>query len=420
MAEVERKVKNMRIFKSTHPPTNRQAWGMALDNAGNTLDARALSADQVKLYFRVMIQTMAHRAVLRGTGFYEVLSQDRTGLSIGSLPSMCYRLYDDRYLMQCITEEAGYHDLQRFREYLLGRELNIGLIIGPSGSGTTTLGAAAALAMQVQLGQILCSGPSHEAIDIFADRLDRRARAVAARYNTVMPAGDSKRCHHRMVVRMYKLGDELIAVTKLVRNSEDLDWTARRDEFADKSHWKLHLSLTYWFLVVMRSGAVPPLDEDSKPGLVKLQAEIDTRPDMLHLRQWVTGQMDSATYATPIITIKDVLFQVMRQADFLCVHPADTEISPIPQWKITIARGLVIGEAGSMSRADFYGLWGNSLLPCFLFGDPDEKPVVLTTDEADGDGNLYNRFAADGAVSPLKYLMATGIPAFRLELPARP
>ncbi|KAF5642527.1 uncharacterized protein FTJAE_3684 [Fusarium tjaetaba] len=317
----------MRIFKPTHPPTNRQAWGMALDNEGNTLDARTLSADQVKLYFRVMIQTMAHRAVLRGTGFYEVLSQDRTGLSIGSLPSMCYRLYDDRYLMQCITEEAGYHDLQRFREYLLGRELNIGLIIGPSGSGTTTLGAAAAL------------------------------------------------------------------------------------------------SLAYWFLVVMRTSALPPLDQDSKPGLVKLQAEIDTRPDMLHLRQWVTRQMDPATYAataTPIINIKDVFFQVMRQADFLCVHPADTEISPISQWKSTIARGVVIGEAGSMSQADFYGLWGNSLLPCFLFGDPDQKPVVLTTDEADADGNLYNRFAADGAVSPLKYLMATGIPAFRLEAAARP
>ncbi|KAF5568990.1 hypothetical protein FPANT_14000 [Fusarium pseudoanthophilum] len=401
MAEVERKVKNMR----------------------NTLDAHTLSADQLKLYFRVMIQTMAHRAVLRGTGFYEVLSQDRTGLSIGALPSMCYRLYDDRYLMQCITEEAGYHDLQRFREYLLGRELNIGLIIGPSGSGTTTLGAAAALAMEVQLGQILCSGPSHEAIDSLADRLDRRARAVAARYNTVMPAGDPKRCHHRMVVRMYKPEDELSAVAQLVKNSGDLDWTALRGEFAEQINWKLPLSLAYWFLVVMRSSAVPPLDEDSKPGLVKLQAEIDTCPDLLHLRQWVTGQMDSAKYAATanaVRNIQHVLFQIMWQADFLCVHPADTEISPLPQWKSTIARGLVIAEAGSMSRADFYGLWGNTLLPCFLFGDPDQKPVVLTTDEADADGNLYNRFAADGAVSPLKYLMATGIPAFRLDVSARP
>ncbi|KAF5558916.1 hypothetical protein FPHYL_7257 [Fusarium phyllophilum] len=344
MAEVERKVNNMRIFAPNHPRTNRQAWGMALDNAGNVLDPFSLSADQVKLYFKVLTQTMAHRAVLRGAGFYEVLSQKWTGLSIGALPSMCYRLYDDHYLMQCITEEAGYHDINRFREYLLGRELNIGISIGPPGSGTTSLGAAAALAMQVQLGQILCSGPSHEAIDIFADRLDQRARAIAARYNTVMPAGDEKSCHHRMVVRMYKPGDELNAVAHLVKNSEDLDWAACR---------------AYWFLVIMRSTAVPPLGEDSKPGLVKLQADIDARPDLLHLRQWVTGQMNSAQYAaTPgaLPNINHVRYRIMCQADFLCVHPADTEISPIPQWKSTIARGLVVDEAGSMSRADFYGL----------------------------------------------------------------
>jgi hypothetical protein len=60
--------------------------------------------------------------------------------------------------------------------------------------------------------------------------------------------------------------------------------------------------------------------------------------------------MDSAKYAaTPsaVGNIKYVLFKVMFQADFLCVHPADTNISPIPQWNSFIARGLVIGEAGS-------------------------------------------------------------------------
>jgi hypothetical protein len=132
MAEVERKVKNMRIFKPYHQPTNRQEWVVALDNAGNVLDPRTLSADQVKLHFQVLIQKMAHRAVLCGTGFYEVSSQKRAGSSIGALPSMCYLLSDNRYLMQYITEGAGYHDIQRFREYLLGGELNIGLIIGVS------------------------------------------------------------------------------------------------------------------------------------------------------------------------------------------------------------------------------------------------------------------------------------------------
>ncbi|RKL42897.1 hypothetical protein BFJ70_g4595 [Fusarium oxysporum] len=133
---------------------------------------------------------------------------------------------------------------------------------------------------------------------------------------------------------------------------------------------------------------------------------------------WATGQISSQQYAaTPgaVSNIDDVLCEIMCQADFLCVHPSDAEVSPITHWKRTLARGLAVDEAGSMSRADFYGLWGNTLLPCFLVGDPNKHPVVLTTDEKDADGNLYNRFAADGAVSPLKFLMASGIPVFRLE-----
>ncbi|KAJ9414235.1 hypothetical protein QL093DRAFT_2106697 [Fusarium oxysporum] len=394
----------MRMFAPSALPTNRQAWRMALDGAGNLIATHMLNTNQRQTYDRVMFQMDLHRAVVRGTGFYEVLSRKTNGLSIGALP-MHHR-------------RGRYHHRKRFREYLMGRELNIGLIIGPPGSGKTTFGAAAALAMQVQLGQMLCSGPSHASIDIFAHRLDQRARAVAARYNTVMPAGDAERCHHRLVIRIYRPGDEINAVTQLLRDPQDVDRAARRGEFFPESHWKLHLSLAYWFLVVLRSNAVPPLHVDSKPGLVNLQADIDTRPTLLHLRQWATGQISSQQYAATlgaVSNIDDVLCEIMCQADFLCVHPSDAEVSPITHWKRTLARGLAVDEAGSMSRADFYGLWGNTLLPCFLVGDPNKNPVVLTTDEKDADGNLYNRFAADGAVSPLKFLMASGIPVFRLE-----
>ncbi|KAH7467729.1 hypothetical protein FOMA001_g15227 [Fusarium oxysporum f. sp. matthiolae] len=394
----------MRMFAPSALPTNRQAWRMALDGAGNLIATHMLNTNQRQTYDRVMFQMDLHRTVVRGTGFYEVLSRKTNGLSIGALP-MNHR-------------RGRYHHRKRFREYLMGRELNIGLIISPPGSGKTTFGAAAALAMQVQLGQMLCSGPSHASIDIFAHRLDQRARAVAARYNTVMPAGDAERCHHRLVIRIYRPGDEINAVTQLLRDPQDVDWAARRGEFFPESHWKLHLSLAYWFLVVLRSNAVPPLHVDSKPGLVNLQADIDTRPTLLHLRQWATGQISSQQYAaTPgaVSNIDDVLCEIMCQADFLCVHPSDAEVSPITHWKRTLARGLAVDEAGSMSWADFYGLWGNTLLPCFLVGDPNKNPVVLTTDEKDADGNLYNPFAADGAVSPLKFLMASGIPVFRLE-----
>jgi hypothetical protein len=134
IVEAERKVENMRIFAPSARPTNPQAWGMALDAAGNILAPHRLNTDERQTYDRVMLNMDVHRAVLRGTGFYEVLARQWNGLRIGYLPTMCYTLHDDPYLVQCIVEEAKHYDRDRFREYLMQCELNIGLIIGVSSS----------------------------------------------------------------------------------------------------------------------------------------------------------------------------------------------------------------------------------------------------------------------------------------------
>ncbi|KAF4499490.1 hypothetical protein FAGAP_4280, partial [Fusarium agapanthi] len=318
---------------------------------------------------------------------------------------------------KCILEEAKYIDRNRFREYLTHCAFKIGIVIGEPRSGKTTIGAAAALSMEAKLGQILCSGPSHASIDLFASRLDTRGRAVAARYNTILPAGHPDRRRHHLVIRMYAQGDELMAIAQLLNNPQAVDWAQNMGEFFPETHWKMRLSLAYWTLAILRSNAVPALDADCKPFLRTIQNALDNQAIVLPLRQVARGDISWAQYtATPnaIPIIERVMCMIMRQADFLCVHPTDAEICPVPTWKSLFARGFVVDDAGSMNRADFYGLWGNTLLPVFLVGDPNEKPVVLTTDETDCDGNLHNRFAADGAVSPLKYLMATGIPVFRL------
>ncbi|KAF5690408.1 hypothetical protein FCIRC_861 [Fusarium circinatum] len=411
-----RKVKGMRAFRPNAPPTNPRAWGVALDAAGVILAPDLLDEDQMETMTDVLFKMRTHRAVLRGTGFYEAFRtmQDRR---MGWLPGMCYTWHDDHYLIQGILEEAKDIDRNRFREYMRHRAFNIGIVIGEPRSGKTRMGAAAAFCMAAQLGQILCSGPSHAAIDLFASRLDTRSRAVSARYNTILPAGHPDRRRHHLVIRMYAQGDELLAINKLLNNPQAVDWAQNMGEFYRGTHWKLHLSLAYWTLAILRSSAVPVLDANCKARLRTVQNYLDNQAEFLPLRQVARGAISWAQYkATPntIPIIEKVMGIVMREADFLCVHPTDSEISPVPSWRSHFARGLVVDDAGSMNRADFYGLWGNTLLPVFLVGDPDEKPVVLTTDETDSDGNLYNRFAADGAVSPLKYLMATGIPVFRL------
>ncbi|EKJ69544.1 hypothetical protein FPSE_10255 [Fusarium pseudograminearum CS3096] len=83
-------------------------------------------------------------------------------------------------------------------------------------------------------------------------------------------------------------------------------------------------------------------------------------------------------------------------------------------------------DTSCVNRADLYGVWGNTLLPCFLFGHPclpppdmtpkyQGGPTIMTTNEKDGNVNFLNRLAADGGVSPLAFFVATGIPVYRLK-----
>ncbi|CCT75784.1 uncharacterized protein FFUJ_11822 [Fusarium fujikuroi IMI 58289] len=397
MEEVKRRVKGMRAFRSNAPPTNPRAWGMAVDAEGEILAPHLLDRDQMNTASEVLFKMRVHRAVLRGTGFYEAFRTTQD-LRIGCLPAISYTRHDDPYLIQ-------------------QRALNIGIIIGETGSGKTTLGVAAALAMEAKLGKILCSGPSNASIDLFASRRDTGGRAVAARYNTILPAGHPDRRRHHLVIRMYAQNDEMMAIAQVLNNPQAVDWAQNMGEFFRETHWKMHLSLAYWTLAILRSNAVPALDADCKLNLRTIQSSLDNDASVSPLRQVARGHISWAQYtATPdaIPILQRTMCRILRQADFLCVHPAEAEISPLPLWKSLFAKGLVVDDAGKMNRADFYGLWGNTLLPIFLIGDPGEKPVVLTIDEADENGNLLNRFAADGAISPLKFLVATGIPVFRL------
>ncbi|KAF9774577.1 hypothetical protein IL306_007409 [Fusarium sp. DS 682] len=278
--------------------------------------------------------------------------------------------------------------------------------------------------MEAKLGQIMCSGPSHAAVDNFAHRLDQSTRAVASRYNRTKAPNDLNRCHGRLVIRVYKPRDEFTALKRLLKDPKAIETAANKGEFAADSHWKLHLSWAYWLLVILRSDAVPPLDSDASPVLHSFQQFIDSNPGLLTLRQVATGQITWEDYIASTTDAKEkierLMLSLMNKADFLCALPSNAELEPICIWKTERAKGLAVDEAANMNRADLYGLWGNTLLPCFLFGDPRQlPPTVITTWEKDAADNLLNRFAADGAVSPLAFLQASGIPVFRLKTQLR-
>ncbi|KAL7933460.1 hypothetical protein V8C35DRAFT_56004 [Trichoderma chlorosporum] len=73
-----------------------------------------------------------------------------------------------------------------------------------------------------------------------------------------------------------------------------------------------------------------------------------------------------------------------------------------------------------MNRADLYCVWGNTLSPCFHFGDPKQPtPTVLTVEEKDGDGSFLVHFANSGSISALLFFQAIGIPVYRLTTQLR-
>ncbi|KAM0186963.1 hypothetical protein ACHAPI_011470 [Fusarium lateritium] len=441
MKEVMRKVRNVALFSPFSVPSNPEMWGVPIDENGDVPDE--LDASQQLILDHVLFRMKVHRALLCGTGFFDVIVKeegmpasiaeqlaltnlnDVTGrYSLDQLPSTNFLAVEDEAYIDCIIDEALPQDRARFRGYLSNRVLDLGIITAPPGFGKTTAGAAAALAMQAKLGQILCSAPTHVAVDNFASRIDKTTRAVAARYNQGKGKNDTTRSHHRLVVRVYTPDDEVTALMHLLEKPDAVDYAVNKGQFSTPSRWKLHLSLAYWLLVLLRSPIVPALGPDDSTALQELQRVYDRQDDLSGLREVATGKRGWKEFCegTPDVdaSIKGMMSKILEKADFLCSTPANIDKKPLCNWRATRAHGLAVDEAGNMNRADLYGLWGNTLLPCFLIGDPRQlPPTVMTSNEKDAAGNLFNRFAAEGLVSPMAFLQATGVPVYRLKTQLR-
>ncbi|KAF5678612.1 DNA helicase [Fusarium heterosporum] len=351
------------------------------------------------------------------------------GSFLRPLPVLNFLSINDPEYADCILEEALPQDRARFRQYLSKRPLGLGMIIGGAGFGKTTAGAAATLAMRARLGKILCSGPTNVAIDNFADRLVQRDQAITNRLNKTKTFSDNGRRRYNLIVRGYNPDHEAGAVASLLKDPNLGDEAAPSNSWKFPSAWKLNSSCTFWLLLVLRSpGAGRKLHPDDPRFLHDLQKRIDDRKDLLPLRQVATGAI---TWKDFTDTIKrDLFFEaidtfiglIIDNADILCITPAESvNHKSFLRWKLSRARGFAIDEAGCLSRGDLCCVWGNTLLPCFLFGDPRQlPPPVMTTTETIPNTDLFlNRFANYGEISALGALQASGLPVYRLKVQLR-
>ncbi|RXG43020.1 hypothetical protein VDGE_06157 [Verticillium dahliae] len=383
-----------------------------------------------------------HRAVMRGTGFWDwmrgidpainmtsglvAMSMTRQPLpKLRELPVVNFLDIDDANYVNALLHEALPKDQVSLKGYLSHRPLGLGMITAGPGFGKTTAIATATLCMQAKLDRIFCSAPTNVAVDNFADRLDQTTSSVCKRYNTGKQQDDPTRMRHRLVVRAYRMQDEFAAVMHLLRYPIP-ESDRPRIPIAKTSKWRLHLSISSWLLAVLGSRAVGvrELTPDDSEGLFSLRASIEERPQYSNLLAVAKDQIGWDDYVLSGVLHKDaghtLLKAIIEAADIICTTPSMATDDVCREWRTSVARGIAIDEAASMTRADLACVWGNSLLPCFLAGDDKQlHPAIMTGDEQDSEGNIFHRFVADGKLSALEYLMGTDLPVYRLKTQLR-
>lgn len=279
--------------------------------------------------------------------------------------------------------------------------------------------------MWAQCGQTLCSGPTHVAVDNFAARIDTVGSSVAAHCNHGRAQGDGDRQRRPWVIRGYNQDDELAAFQSLLQNPNAGDSAGpNHNGWHGLSTWKLHLSVAFWLLVLLRSPArgVRELGPDDSAALHGLAERIAAHKGLKRLRAVASGEMTWQEYeAGEMVAVKTVgamMATLVSEADLLCTTPEMTEKvgSAYAKFKAT-AKAVAIDEAGNMHRADYYCVAGNTLLPCFLGGDLRQfSPRVLSAGETTDEKKevFVHRFSDDAKISPLEFFQACGMPVYRL------
>lgn len=280
--------------------------------------------------------------------------------------------------------------------------------------------ATATIGMAYTFGKIYASAPTHVAVDNFAARLEKIDTRVVERLNEGKAVDDEDRARRRFIVRAYKMDHEIIAFRRLLEDPNVGDKASPSGFWFPSSKWKLNCSLTYWFLMIIGSPAVRPLDDNDSPTLHDLRGKIDNNRDLRGLRLLATGQIQWREFkddrANDDGTMRKFFTGLLDHADIVCSTASLATKGDYRAWRVKHARAISIDEAANMNRADLYTVWGNTLLPLLLGGDDKQlQPAVMSQNTVDGEGRYFLRHYEDAKMSPLLWFKMSGIPVYRLH-----
>ncbi|KID75422.1 uncharacterized protein G6M90_00g060370 [Metarhizium brunneum] len=424
-----RKIDAVCQFAPDSRPSNPALFGVEIGKDGRSLEGNQWDVTRVKQRLEVA------RAAVRGRGFYGVDiavapiaagNPDHEGLQAAALGEKMPILPRVNMLNIASGPERGAlmrqllpHERGFFSEYLESRPLGLGLATAEPGFRRTSLLAVAAYGMIRTFKSIYVSAPTDVAVDNIAARMYETSRRVVETANGSMESGNPNRLRRLLVIRGHKPDDEMAAFLRLLRNPNLGDQAAPESACRGASRWKLHLSLAYWALKILRSQAVEPLHQDDSTALYQFQARIDNVAELAVLRGVAAGDQPWRDYEAQPLTdnqVKCFLGELLLVADAVATTPTLSWQLPYKRWKDSNGHAVVIDQADNISRPDLYSVWGNTMIPLFLAGNEKQpQPTVRPAYDKDDKGNALNRHAADAGISALEFFKGIGWPVFRLN-----
>jgi hypothetical protein len=281
-----------------------------------------------------------------------------------------------------------------------------------------------AMVFNPDIGKVFGSGPTHVAINNFAERLYQRGAAVIERYNSGKEDGEP-RVRRPLIVRGHKLQDEVIAFKNILKSGVADNSAAPKAHWSPPSRWAYALSAANWLSVLLGSkaakdsrseAAIKELSPDDSASIEELRDELDESPKCDRVRELARGEISWLDYSQGMMLadsdIEALLGKIITRADVLLTTPA-AAAAPRSFYNDVWAKAkaVAIDEAGCMTRADLCSAWGNTLRCLVLAGDALQlRPTVMEP---------LNRFKGDIKISALAFMQASGIPVYRLRTQLR-
>jgi hypothetical protein len=255
-----------------------------------------------------------------------------------------------------------------------------------AGYGKTTRAAVTALCLVDRFKKVYASGPTHIAVNNFAERTDR-VDAQAVDHCRRHGEGTDPPRVRRLIIRARQLNDNVRAVRMLLEKpalteAEMFPWQAGRND-----RWQLQNSLAYWILKAVGSPAVAELD-DCDPEAVRAMRDgiVSVHGGQRLLDAIKAGDWDiiAVDKAVDPPALRGLMNDLQHAADMIFGTPAMATKDFYSNWINLCVGAFAVDEAANMRRADMIRVWGNSLLPMAMAGDGTFDPQITLLCPFDG------------------------------------